>query len=182
LSWFLSVIRFAPAGRSWWAINYGGHLSFKLEHTDLKHCTTTICWNELKWCTVEIHCPYMTRLASCALRHKYWSVTCGSVFDGYYVACMGEIRKAYKILVWKPEGNRLLGRPRSRWDENIRMDQRKYGRKVWTGFICFRIGTSGRLLWRRQWTFGFHKRLRTSWLAEWLLASQEGLCPIDIVS
>jgi hypothetical protein len=32
---------------------------------------------------------------------------------------------AYRILVGKPEGKRLLGRPRSRWVDNIKMDLRR---------------------------------------------------------
>jgi hypothetical protein len=39
-----------------------------------------------------------------------------------HVARMGEKRNAYRLLVRKPEGNRLLGRPRRRWVDNIRMD------------------------------------------------------------
>jgi hypothetical protein len=35
---------------------------------------------------------------------------------------MGEKRNAYRILVGKPEGRRLLGRPRHRWVVNIKMD------------------------------------------------------------
>jgi hypothetical protein len=35
---------------------------------------------------------------------------------------MGEKRNAYRLLVGKPEGKRLLGRPRHRWVGNIRMD------------------------------------------------------------
>jgi hypothetical protein len=35
---------------------------------------------------------------------------------------MGEMRNAYSILVGKPEGKRLLGTPRHRWEDNIRMD------------------------------------------------------------
>jgi hypothetical protein len=31
-------------------------------------------------------------------------------------------RRAYRILVEKPAGRRLLGRPRSRWEDNIKMD------------------------------------------------------------
>jgi hypothetical protein len=39
-----------------------------------------------------------------------------------HVACMGEMRNAYKILVRKSEGKRPFGRPRPRWEDNIRMD------------------------------------------------------------
>jgi hypothetical protein len=46
---------------------------------------------------------------------------------------------------------------------------------VWTELISLRIGTSGGLLWTRQWTFGFHKILGSSWVAAQLAASQEGL-------
>jgi hypothetical protein len=37
---------------------------------------------------------------------------------------MGEKRNAYKILVGKPEGKRLLGKPRRRWVNNIKIDLR----------------------------------------------------------
>jgi hypothetical protein len=40
---------------------------------------------------------------------------------------MGEERKMYKVLVGKPEGKRLLGRPRRRWEDGIRMDLREIG-------------------------------------------------------
>ena len=39
-----------------------------------------------------------------------------------HVARMGEERGAYRILVWKSEGKRPLGRPRRRWVDNIRKD------------------------------------------------------------
>ena len=32
-----------------------------------------------------------------------------------------------KVLVWKPEGKSPLGRPRRRWEDNIRMDLQKVG-------------------------------------------------------
>jgi hypothetical protein len=35
---------------------------------------------------------------------------------------MGEVRGAYNILVGMPEGRRPLGRPRRRWEDNIKMD------------------------------------------------------------
>jgi hypothetical protein len=37
------------------------------------------------------------------------------------------MRNVYKIVVRKPEGKRPLGRPRCRWEDNIRMDIRKMG-------------------------------------------------------
>jgi len=39
-----------------------------------------------------------------------------------HVACVGEERGVYWVLVGKPEGRRPLGRPRRRWVNNIRMD------------------------------------------------------------
>jgi len=44
-----------------------------------------------------------------------------------HVACMGEERGLYRVLVGKPEGRRLLGRPRRRWVDNIRMDLQEMG-------------------------------------------------------
>jgi hypothetical protein len=40
---------------------------------------------------------------------------------------MGEGRKVYKVLVAKPEERRLLGRPKHRWEDGIRMDLREIG-------------------------------------------------------
>jgi hypothetical protein len=42
-----------------------------------------------------------------------------------HVARMGEKWNAYRLLVGEPEGNRLLGRPRLRWVDNIKMDVRE---------------------------------------------------------
>jgi hypothetical protein len=43
---------------------------------------------------------------------------------------MGEKRKAYRIMVGKPEGKRTLGRPKRRWVDNIKMYLRQIG---WNG-------------------------------------------------
>ena len=40
---------------------------------------------------------------------------------------MGEERGVYRVLVWKPEGRRPLGRPRRRWLYNIRTDLQEVG-------------------------------------------------------
>jgi len=47
-----------------------------------------------------------------------------------YVASMGQMRNAYKMLFEKPEGKRPLGRPWSRWEDNSRTDLRGTG---WEG-------------------------------------------------
>jgi len=44
-----------------------------------------------------------------------------------HVARMGEGRGVYTVLVRKPEGKRSLRRPRSRWEDNIKMDLQEVG-------------------------------------------------------
>ena len=44
-----------------------------------------------------------------------------------HVARMGERRCVYRVLVGKPEGKRPLGRPRHRWEDNIKMDLQEVG-------------------------------------------------------
>jgi hypothetical protein len=44
-----------------------------------------------------------------------------------HVERMGEGRGVYRILVGRPEGRRPLGRPRRRWEDNIKLDLRKIG-------------------------------------------------------
>jgi hypothetical protein len=44
-----------------------------------------------------------------------------------HVACTGEERGVYRVLVGKPEGKRQLGRPRRRWVDNIRTDLQEVG-------------------------------------------------------
>jgi hypothetical protein len=52
-----------------------------------------------------------------------------------HVARIGEGRGVYRVLVGKPEGKRPLGRPRLRWEDNIRMDLQEvgYGCEDWIG-------------------------------------------------
>ena len=50
-----------------------------------------------------------------------------------HVARMGEDRGVQRALVGKPEGKRPLGRPRHRWEDNIKMDLQevRWGRGDW---------------------------------------------------
>ena len=60
-----------------------------------------------------------------------------------HVARMGERRGAYKGLMWRLEGKRTLGRPKRRWEDNIKMDIQEDGCEVWTGSNWLRIGIGG---------------------------------------
>ena len=55
---------------------------------------------------------------------------------------MGEGRGVYRVLVGKPEGKRPLGRPRRRWEDNIRMDLQEVGlgHEDWIGLAQDRDG------------------------------------------
>jgi len=44
-----------------------------------------------------------------------------------HVARIGERRGVYRVLVGVPEGKRPLGRPRRRWEDNIKMDLQEVG-------------------------------------------------------
>jgi hypothetical protein len=57
---------------------------------------------------------------------------------------MGEGRGVYRVLVGRPEGKRPLGRPRRRWENNIKMDLRELGigGANWTGLA------QGEIRWR----------------------------------
>jgi len=49
-----------------------------------------------------------------------------------HVARMGERRDVYRALVGKREGKRPLGRPRRRWEDNIKMIFKKWDGEAWT--------------------------------------------------
>jgi hypothetical protein len=66
-----------------------------------------------------------------------------------HVARMGKRRNVYTVLVGRPEGKIPLGRPRRRWEYNIKMDLREIVPSIpmgRTGFRWLRIGSSGGLL------------------------------------
>ena len=59
------------------------------------------------------------------------------------MARIGEGRGVHGVLVEKPEGNRPLGRPRRRWEDNIKMDLQEMGGVVETEWSWLRVGTGG---------------------------------------
>jgi hypothetical protein len=64
-----------------------------------------------------------------------------------HVARMGERRgvRVYRVLVGKPDGKRPLGRPRRRWEHNIKTSSKSL-MGAWTGLSWLRMGTGGGLL------------------------------------
>jgi hypothetical protein len=60
-----------------------------------------------------------------------------------HVASMRESRDVYRVLMGKSEGQRPLGRPRRRWEDNIKMDFQEVEWGTWTGLIWLRMGTGG---------------------------------------
>jgi hypothetical protein len=45
---------------------------------------------------------------------------------------------------WGDVRERDLGRPRRRWEDNIKMDLQDVGWRTWTGLVWLRIGTGGK--------------------------------------
>jgi hypothetical protein len=58
-----------------------------------------------------------------------------------HVTSMGEIRNTYKILIRKPEEKRPLGKPRCRWEDNIKMYTKQIGCEImdWIQLIQGRV-------------------------------------------
>jgi hypothetical protein len=75
-------------------------------------------WKKLR--KEELNDPYSTAniVRVIKLRRKRWAG---------HVVPMGERRGIYRGLVATPEGKRLLGRPRYRWEDNIKMDLQETG-------------------------------------------------------
>ena len=60
-----------------------------------------------------------------------------------HVTRMDEGRSAFKILTGKPTGKRPLGRPRRRWEDNIRMDLEEIGINAGNWVIQLRLEIIG---------------------------------------
>ena len=56
-----------------------------------------------------------------------WVIKSRTMRSVGHVAHMGERRGVYRVLVGKPQNKRPLGRPRHRWEDNIKMDLQEVG-------------------------------------------------------
>jgi hypothetical protein len=59
---------------------------------------------------------------------------------------MGDGRGVYRLLVGRPKEKRPIGMHRRRWEDNIKMNVRRWGSMVRTGSSWFRLESSGELL------------------------------------
>ena len=101
---------------------------------------------------------------------------------GWACGTYGGQERYIQSLVEKTEGKRPLGIPRCSWEENIKMDIQEVGREAleWINLDWdrdnWRTLVSVAMKLRVPWNAGI------SWLAEDLLASQEVLCSMELVS
>jgi hypothetical protein len=102
----------------------GTHLQGAIMHTFL---TLNIWW---KFTDVPENCPSMLNEK---LNDLYCSPNIVRVIKSRRmrwagrVACMGEEKGVYRVLVGNPEGKTPMGRPRRRWLDNIRMELQEVG-------------------------------------------------------
>jgi hypothetical protein len=82
-------------------------------------------------------------ITEAVLKHQHQLLKLLAYEEAGHVACMGEGRGAYRILVGRPEKRRPLGKPRRRWEDNIKIDLQEVGWGTWTGLSWFRIRTAG---------------------------------------
>jgi hypothetical protein len=93
---------------------------------------------------------------------------------------MGEERGVHRVLVGKPEENRPLGRPRRRWEDNIKMNLQEVGGSFGDWMELAQDRDRWRALVRTVNNLRVYQNAGNFWTSckDWL-ASQEGLCSIE---
>ena len=79
---------------------------------------------------------WLLLLCLCCLNLSFYKVSLQSVWANSnsalvwwtgHVACKEQSRNTYRVLVWRPEGKRSLGKLSCRWKDNINMDMKEVG-------------------------------------------------------
>ena len=115
------------------------------------------------------------RFVAANVLNKQWR----TADKGWSFSLGGKARCWQRLTITKDTYTKCTHEPRTWTDTLVRHKRRKtdnWDVGMWTGSSWLRIGTGGRHLWMRYWTFGFHTMRGNSWLAENRLAYQEGLC------
>jgi hypothetical protein len=89
-----------------------------------------------------------------------------------HLACMEDRKGGYCGLVGRPKERPPPWSPRRRWEDNVIIDLQE----IWTGFLRLRAGTGGGLVRKLR----FLKLKGFAWLAEELVACQEGHCSLEL--
>ena len=70
----------------------------------------------------DVKNSFLKSVQALQVHHAYFAYYCFN-----HSSNMGERRGVYMVLVGKPKGKRPLGRPRRRWEDNIKMDLQEMG-------------------------------------------------------
>jgi hypothetical protein len=81
--------------------------------------------DEVTWEWRKLHNEELNDLYS--LPNILWVIKSRGMIRVGHVACMEEERGVHRVLVGKPEGKRTMGRPRHRWENNIKMVVQEVG-------------------------------------------------------
>ncbi|KAJ4439479.1 hypothetical protein ANN_07603 [Periplaneta americana] len=102
------------------AIKERSHIVSSLVTWEAKESTVNILCRLLRQPADELQALYSSPdiIRNINTRHLRWAG---------HVARLGESRNAYRVLVGRPEGKRPLGKPRRRWEDNIKMDLKEVG-------------------------------------------------------
>jgi hypothetical protein len=116
----------------------------------------------------------MRSFIACTLHKILLGLSKSRWSDGRACSTHGEIRNVYKILVGKPEGKRPLTGPRRRWEDNTGTNVGELGWQVVDWIQLAHDRDQWQAVVKMLMNLRAPKCLKISWLAEWLLASQEG--------
>ncbi|KAJ4446079.1 hypothetical protein ANN_12771 [Periplaneta americana] len=124
-------------GRDWINLAQDRDLWRAYENVWTKRDEVTGEWRKLH--KTELHALYSSPdiIRNIKFRRLRWAG---------HVARTGESRNGYRVLVGRPEGKRPLGRPRRRWEDNIKMDLREVGYDDRDWINLAQIGTNGGLM------------------------------------
>jgi hypothetical protein len=92
---------------------------------------------------------------------------------------MGETRSLHRVLVGKPEGKRPLGRPKFRWEDNIKMDLQEAGCGGMDWIELAQDKDRWRALVNAVMNLRLPQNARNFLTSRKPITSQEGLCSME---